>query len=305
MENQTSNEQDLTFDVLTKFTNRKNLVLNQSKYKTLKLMKEKGEFSNVGLLLSDQNPIEVKFAVYDKNMNFKIKKEFQGSIIKIADEILNYSELFNDTSAKIIPGQISRVEMKSYPGASLREAILNAICHADYSLPSNIKVEFFRDKVRIINPGNVYNSTLEAVLGGVQTFRNPALVNVLYKLGFIENYGTGLQRIREVYENEELKPEFKVIDRYFFLTLPNLNKDSYSFDAQNEAQSDAQNEAQKSSIHKKIIDLIKANPRITRKQTATQIGVSKATIERELLKSNDIRFIGPSKTGHWEIIEDK
>ena len=164
--------------------------------------------------MSDQNPIEVKFAVYDKNMNFKIKKEFQGSIISIADEILNYSELFNDTSAKIIPGQISRVEIKSYPGASLREGIINAICHADYSLPSNIKVEFFRDKARIINPGNVYNSTLEAVLGGVQTFRNPALVNVLYKLGFIENYGTGLQRIREAYENEELKPEFKVIDRY-------------------------------------------------------------------------------------------
>lgn len=198
-ENQISNEQDLTFDVLTKFANRKNLVFNQSKYKTLKLMNEKGEFTNVGLLLSDQNPIEVKFAVYDKNMNFKIKKEFQGSIISIADEILNYSELFNDTSAKIIPGQISRVETKSYPGASLREGIINAICHADYSLPSNIKVEFFRDKVRIIKPGNVYNSTLEAVLGGVQTFRNPALVNVLYKLGFIENYGTSLQRIREAY----------------------------------------------------------------------------------------------------------
>ena len=65
-ENQISSEQDLTFDVLTKFANRKNLVFNQSKYKTLKLMNVKGEFSNVGLLLSDQNPIEVKFAVYDK-----------------------------------------------------------------------------------------------------------------------------------------------------------------------------------------------------------------------------------------------
>lgn len=163
-------------------------------------------------------------------------------------------------------------------------------------------------KVRIINPGNVYNSTLEAFLGGVQTFRNPALVNVLYKLGFIENYGTGLRRSREAYENEELKPEFKVIDRYFFLTLPNLNKDSYSFeanDAQNEAQNDAQNEAQKSSIHEMIISLVKANPRITRKQMATQIGVSKATIERELSKFKDIRFVGPSKTGHWEIAEEE
>ena len=301
-ENQISNEQGLTFDVLTKFANRKNLVFNQSKYKTLKLMNEKGEFTNVGLLLSDQNPIEVKFAVYDKNMNFKIKKEFQGSIISIADEILNYSELFNDTSAKIIPGQISRVEIKSYPGASLREGIINAICHADYSLPSNIKVEFFRDKVRIINPGNVYNSTLEAVLGGVQTFRNPALVNVLYKLGFIENYGTGLQRIREAYENEELKPEFKVIDRYFFLTLPNLNKNSYSFDA-NDAKNDAKNETQK-TLEEEIIDLIKNNNSISKIEMAMKTGKSKATIERLLKRSRVINHVGPKNGGHWEIVDE-
>ena len=301
-ENQISNEQGLTFDVLTKFANRKNLVFNQSKYKTLKLMNEKGEFTNVGLLLSDQNPIEVKFAVYDKNMNFKIKKEFQGSIISIADEILNYSELFNDTSAKIIPGQISRVETKSYPGASLREGIINAICHADYSLPSNIKVEFFRDKVRIINPGNVYNSTLEAVLGGVQTFRNPALVNVLYKLGFIENYGTGLQRIREAYENEELKPEFKVIDRYFFLTLPNLNKNSYSFDA-NDAKNDAKNETQK-ILEEEIIDLIKNNNSISKIEMAMKTGKSKATIERLLKRSKVINHVGPKNGGYWEIVDE-
>ena len=220
---------------------------------------------------------------------------------------MHMEELFNDTSAKIIPGQISKVETKSYPGASLREGIINAICHADYSLPSNIKVEFFRDKVRIINPGNVYNSTLEAVFGGVQTFRNPALVNVLYKLGFIENYGTGLERIREAYENVELKPEFKVIDRYFFLTLPNLNKDSYSFDVQNEAQNDANDaktETQK-TLEEEIIDLIKNNNSISKIEMALKTGKSKATIERLLKRSKVINHVGPKNGGHWEIVEDK
>ena len=101
------------------------------------------------------------------------------------------------------------------------------------------------DYISIITPGNVYNSTLETALEGVQTFRNPALVNGLYKLGFIEYYGTGLQTIREAYEKEELKPEFKVIDRYFFLALPNLYKDSYSLDANdaNDAKTDAKKDA--------------------------------------------------------------
>lgn len=78
-----------------------------------------------------------------------------------------------------------------------------------------------------------------------------------------------------------------------------------AFDARNEAQFDAQNEAQKPSIYEGIIHLIKANPRITRKQMATKIEVSKATIERELSKFKNIRFVGPSKTGHWEITDGK
>ncbi len=54
-----------------------------------------------------------------------------------------------------------------------------------------------------------------------------------------------------------------------------------------------------------MINLINENPRITRRQMADRIGVSKATIERELSKSKDIHFVGASKTGHWEIISKK
>lgn len=68
---------------------------------------------------------------------------------------------------------------------------------------------------------------------------------------------------------------------------------------------DAQNDAQKSSIREKMINLINENPRITRRQIAERIGVSKATIERELSKSKDIHFVGPSKTRHREIISKK
>ena len=91
---------------------------------------------------------------------------------------------------KIIPGQISRVETKSYPGDSLREAILYAICHAEYFAPSNIKIEFFPDKVKATNPGNIYNEgTIEDIKSGIQSFRNLSLVILLNKLGYIENYG--------------------------------------------------------------------------------------------------------------------
>ena len=296
-ENQVSNEQGLTFDELSRIAKKKRLDFGPHKFRNLKIINKDGKFTNLGLLVSDQNPIEVKFAVYDKNLDFKVKEEFHGSIVTISNDVLKYAELFNTTSAKIIPGQISRVETKSYPGASLREAILNAICHAEYFAPSNIKVEFFPDKAKITNPGNIYNNgTIEDIKRGIQSFRNPSLVILLNKLGYIENYGTGIQRIIEAYKDVDCKPEFYVSKSYFMITLHSLNPIE---------PHDAQNDAQKISIHDHIANLIKENPRITRKQMAEKIGVSKATIERTLLQTNDIKFVGSSKTGHWEIIDVK
>ena len=140
-------------------------------------------------------------ARYDQALNFKYKKEFSGSIVKIANDVLNEAKMFNITSAIIPERGGIRQETKSYPGKSLREAILNAICHADYSMPSNIKIEFYVDRVEITNPGGIYRYNIDDILLGIQSFRNPKLIAVLHRLGFIENYGTGIKRIREAYPN--------------------------------------------------------------------------------------------------------
>ena len=204
-ENQTSKEQDLTFDKVSKIAKKKGLDFGVHIFRNLKIVNKNGEFTNLGLLVSDQNPIEVKFAVYDKNLDFKVKEEFHGSIVTITDDVLKYAELFNTTSAKIIPDQISRVGTKSYPGASLREAILNAICHAEYFAPSNIQIEFFPDKVKVTNPVNIYNDgTIEDIKKGIPSFRNPSLVLLLNKLGYIKNYGTGIQRILELIKTQNI-----------------------------------------------------------------------------------------------------
>lgn len=222
-EKEVSPIQNLHFKKLQIMADDKNLAFSERKMKTLGIKDKKGKYTNLGLLVSDENPIQVKFAVYDHRMNFKVKKEFKGSIVVITDQLLTFSETFNVTSASIIPGIAQRIETKSFPGSSLREGILNCICHADYSIPSNIKVEFFKDRVKLTNPGGIYHASLEDILDGTQTFRNPGLVNILAKLDFIENYGTGLVRIREAYEYENRKPSFNVTDGYFKLSLPDLN----------------------------------------------------------------------------------
>ena len=103
---------------------------------------------------------------------------------------------------------MERIETISYPGASLRETILNAFAHANYFIRSNIKIEFYEDKVKITNPGGIFQATLEQIFDGVQTYRNPGIVNILSKLQYIENFGTGIPRILLAYENSVRQPEY-------------------------------------------------------------------------------------------------
>ena len=95
--------------------------------------------------------------------------------------------------------------------------------HANYFIRSNIKVEFFPDKVKITSPGGIFNASMEDIMNGVQTYRNPRLVHVFDKLGMIESFGTEIPRTIESYKNYDVKPEFKATENFFFVTLPNIN----------------------------------------------------------------------------------
>ena len=98
----------------------------------LNLMRPKGQFTNLGLLISDQSPIAVKIAEYDDEMNFKPKKTIKGSLLKALIETQEQTERLNDITAIIDTKSWKRIETTSYPGNSLREIILNAFCHTDF-----------------------------------------------------------------------------------------------------------------------------------------------------------------------------
>ena len=138
--------------------------------------------------------------------------------------ILKYAANYNDIFAVIDGTSQQRKETISYPGASLRESILNAFCHSNYFIRSNIKIEFYDDKGKITNPGGIYQATLEQIFDGVQTYRNPGLVNILSKLHYIENFGTGIPRILEAYENSTKKVDFSVSDNFLDADFIGLEK---------------------------------------------------------------------------------
>ncbi len=220
-------------------------------------------------------------------------------MFKIADQLLEYADMLNITSAIIVSYQAQRIETKSYPGVSLREAILNAICHANYLKPSNIKVEFYDDRVEITSPGEIYDGTLEQILKGYQTFRNPGLVRILDKFDYIENFGKGLKRIQEAYQNSDRRPSFDVNNTYFRIILPNLNY---------QHNSTINSTIPLNETQKQILNLIKSNDTLTISEMASKLTKEISTIEKaiKLLKDNGlIKRIGNNRIGHWEITKDK
>ncbi|MDO4940340.1 MAG: putative DNA binding domain-containing protein [Erysipelotrichaceae bacterium] len=216
-ESDVSENQDLTFKYFNRICSENNIVLSKKQMTIMGIINSNGAYTNIGLLMSDQSPIEVKFAVYDNKMNFKIKKTFNGSLLKIIEDVQDTAERMNDTSAVIDTNNWQRTETKSYPGKSLREIILNAFCHSNYFIRSNIKIEFFEDKVKVTSPGGLFKSSIEDMLKGVQTYRNLKLVHILDKMKYIENFGTGIPRTLEAYENSDRQPEFYNSENFYRL----------------------------------------------------------------------------------------
>ncbi|WP_270639864.1 ATP-binding protein [Longibaculum muris] len=222
-ENDISDEQNLTFQSLTNAFKDNDIELNDRNLISLGIMNSNSKFTNLGFILSDQSDITVKIAEYDKQRNFKLKKQFTGSLIDLFYYVKEQADRLNDVSAKIDIKTFKRNEIVSYPGASLREIILNAFIHADYFIRSNIKIEFFEDKCKITSPGGIFNASMEEIMRGTQTYRNHKLVNIFDKLGLIENFGTGIPRTLDAYANEQRKPLFEATENFFYVTLPNLN----------------------------------------------------------------------------------
>lgn len=218
-----SEEQELSFKYFFSLCDELKMAHQKRNLMSLGMIDKNSLYTNLALLLSDQSPIIVKVAKYDENMNFLLKKEFKGSLLKVLNDVIDVATVNNDISAVIDGKTFKRIETLSYPGANLREGILNAFCHADYFIRSNIKLEFFPNELKITNPGGIYKATLEDIMNGIQTYRNPGLVNILNKLGYIENFGSGIPRIVNAYSRSASKPEFKPTENFFTLILPNMN----------------------------------------------------------------------------------
>lgn len=136
------------------------------------------------------------------------------------DEILSFVERHTATSSEI--GRKKRIDIQQYPPIVVREAVINALVHADYSIRgASIQVAIFSDRIEIVNPGALpFGLSLQNALSGISQLRNRVIGQVFRELGLIERWGSGLRRMIDVCKEQGVKaPIFEEHDHFFRVTL--------------------------------------------------------------------------------------
>jgi len=225
-ENIRSLEQELTFaDAAAEFQKR-GLELGETQMKSLGLTSLEGLYTNLGRLLSDRCVHTVKAAVFsgtDKGV-FSDRKEFAGSLLRQLTDTYTYLDLYNRTKATF--SGLERQDYRDYPPDAIREALLNAIVHREYSFSGSTLINIYDDRMEFVSIGGlVAGLTMDDIMLGVSQARNERLAAVFYRLKLIEAYGTGIQKIFASFKEKEnhLTPRLACSENAFLAVLPNRN----------------------------------------------------------------------------------
>ena len=153
-------------------------------------------------------------------------KRITGSIPEMLDSAVDFVRR-NSHNITIIDSNGRRIDKPEYPVKAVREAILNALVHRDYSSYTEnipVRIEMYRDRLEIINSGGLYGNISINELGQVRPdTRNPALANILEVLHYTENRYSGIPTImNEFASNNFPMPVFSVKHGDFKVVMRNI-----------------------------------------------------------------------------------
>ena len=231
--------QNLTFSTMKECFQKRNIPFSEEEFASLGLRNPADkQYTNLAWILSDQCQHTLKIAVFDGEDKsiFKDRREFSGSIFRQLEEGYDYLQLVNRTAAKF--SGLERIDLTDYPEEALREALLNAMIHRDYSFSGSIIINANDACMEFISLGGLLAGlSKEDICNGISLPRNKKLAELCLRLKLIESYGTGIGKMYRAYKDCDQKPEFIITPNTFKVILPNRNSEP----KQNEKDKKAKN----------------------------------------------------------------
>ena len=209
----------LSFEQLKIYYQERGFSLNDSFLNNLDLYTPDEKLNYVAYLLADVNSISIKVAKYagtDKCDLIENKEYGYCSLIKATLRVLDKLDVENKTFTKIT-GSAQRLQRDMINKTALREALINAVVHNDYTKEVPPVVEIYADRLRITSYGGlVQGLSEEEFFAGRSMPRNRELMRVFRDLDLVEQLGSGVHRILHAYSRDI----FKISDNFLEICFP-------------------------------------------------------------------------------------
>ena len=217
-------DQELSFEILQSNLKEKIQIetFNKDTLKTLDLYDDANGFNNAAGLLADKNHFPgIDIVKFGENISIIQKRiTFENtSVLGIYEKALS---VFRDYYQYEVIQGADRKMVEKIPEAAFREAIANALIHRVWDVDLQIRVSMFDDRTEVVSPGGLPSGITEDeyLSGKLSVLRNRNLANVFYRLGFVEIFGTGITRIKQIYSEASVKPSFEVSENAIQIVLP-------------------------------------------------------------------------------------
>ncbi len=245
-----------------------------------------GKPTNAGILFFSDRPQDlipnayVRLIVFrgEDMLEYMDRRDFSGPLWKIVEDFENYMMQYMAKMGAIVG--FRRIEKYEYPLEALREALVNALTHRNYFDPGDVRVFIYPFKIVFINPG----SFPPGVSPDKPTHkpRNPILSQYMYDMGFMEKYGVGIIRMKQLCAASRIKLTYSLDSFETRLTFSRIV-------------------ATLDDIERKIMDLV-AEESLSSSQLASRLGVSKDTVLRRinrLIQLDLVKRIGYGKSTRY------
>ncbi|MDR6711269.1 ATP-dependent DNA helicase RecG [Pseudomonas hunanensis] len=267
--------------------------------------------------------IKVGFFITDDDLRYQ--DQVHGDLFSQVEKTL---ELLHSKYLKayIRYEGIQRVERYLFPLQALREALLNAVIHKDYASGIPIQISVYDHQIVIWNPGQLPEHWTQQQLLAKHPSHpfNPLLASAFFRAGYVESWGRGIEKIlSECRKHDIPAPLFDSSLSGLMLTFradpaqlaQALGEEVRSVLGKTpaaiplitqETTQETTQEISPETVPGKILVLLRQQPTTTKRELATQLGLSADGIKYHLNKlraAGVIRHVGPTKNGRWEVLK--
>ena len=293
-----SPNQELTFSDLKIYYKEKGYEIGNNFEKQLGFFTQDNKYNYLAYLLADENEISIKVAKYaGEDVDELIENYEYGfcSLIKATYRVLEKLKSDNKIYTKITYPE--RKETPMYDYSAIREIVINALVHNDWSSEYPPKFEIFSNRLEVSSFGGIQNEfTEEEFFEGYSAPKNPELMRVFKDLNLVEHLGTGIRKILKKYD----KSIYHIFSHFIRVSVKyNQNKFNYT---KNEKVDKI---IRLTRMQEDIVRLLLDNPSLTQIELARMLGVSERTIRynmKELIEKGYLERKESSKSGVWKII---